>query len=189
MSKAVFLDRDGTIIKDKDYLSDPNNVEWIPGATETLQTLANSGFKLVVVTNQSGVARGYMTEEDVRAIHDELREQASKDGIQFEGFYYCPYLMEGSVEEYSVESDLRKPAPGMILRAADDLGLDLNHSYMIGDKGSDIEAGQRAGCKSILVKTGYGEQTLKEVRTGSCEPDYVADSITEAGKWILNRTS
>jgi len=152
-SKAVFLDRDGTIMEDREYLDDPAGVKLLPGAELAIKSLSQAGYKIVVVTNQSGVARGLLSEETLRKIHEELQRQLAEKGAKLDGIYSCPFHPEGTVEEYAMESSLRKPAPGMLLKAAEELDIDLSSSWMVGDSGRDIEAGRAAGCRTILIRT------------------------------------
>lgn len=186
VKKAVFLDRDGTLIHDKHYLDTPEGVEWYDGAFEALRSLEDAGYHLVIVTNQSGVARGKMTEQDVHAIHERMRKDLEGEGIEVKDFYYCPYLKDAKVEEYRRDSDLRKPSPGMLLKAAEEHDLDLASSYMIGDKPSDVEAGARAGTRTILVQTGKTVD-LKDLPEDHREPDHVSESILEAARLILRK--
>ncbi len=151
--KAVFLDRDNTLINDPGYLADPAGVRLLPGVELALKSLAGAGYKLVLVTNQSGVARGLLTESKLKEIHAELARQLGLHDASLDGIYYCPYHPEGTVEPYISESDERKPRPGMILRAVKEMGLDLAASWMVGDSPRDIEAGQRAGCRTIRVRS------------------------------------
>jgi D-glycero-D-manno-heptose 1,7-bisphosphate phosphatase len=170
---AVFLDRDGTIMRDVDYCGDPAQVEVFPGATEALRRLKANGYKLIVVTNQSGIARGYFSESDYRAVEREFLRQLGEDSI--DGTYYCADLPEAN-------SQRRKPAPGMILEAQRDHHLDLASSYFIGDKASDIACGRNAGIQTILVQTGYG---LREI---DCRADWIARDLTDAVEIILGAT-
>ena len=126
----------------------------LPGVELALKSLAAAGFKIVVVTNQSGIARGLLTEETLAQIHAELRRQLSEKGAHLDAIYYCPYHPEGTVEAYAMESDLRKPQPGMLLKAAEEMDIDLPASWMVGDDARDIEAGQRAGCRTIRLPPG-----------------------------------
>jgi len=151
--KAVFLDRDNTLIEDPGYISDPKVVTLLPGVELALKSLAQCGYKLVVVTNQSGIARGLITEQTLEKIHAELRRQLSERGAHLDGIYYCPFHPEGTIEEFAKQSDLRKPQPGMLQLAAKELDIDLSQSWMVGDSARDIEAGQRAGCKTIRVRS------------------------------------
>lgn len=144
MKAAVFLDRDGTIIADRGYLSDPGGVELLPGATAALRRFQAAGYLLVLVSNQSAIGRGYCSRADVDAVNKRLEEKLSAEKIRLDGVYYCPHAPnEGCA--------CRKPEPGLLLQAAEDLGVDLGASVMIGDKASDAEAGLRAGCSGNLV--------------------------------------
>lgn len=167
---AIFLDRDGTLMRDVDYCGDPGKVKVFPAAISALQQLKKSGYKLIIITNQSGIGRGYFTENDYRAVEREFLRQLGEGLI--DGSYHCADLP-------TMNSPRRKPAPGMILEAKRDHQLDLARSYMIGDKTSDIECGQSAGVRTILVQTGYGAQ-----QTG-CGADWVARDLTEAAAIIL----
>ena len=155
---AVFLDRDGTINVEKDYLIDPTEFEFIPGVPQALKKLQDAGYLLVVVTNQSGVARGFFSLKDVEQLHAHMSELLKGYGVQLAGIYSCPHHPSSGVGDYRKECDCRKGKPGMLQRAARELGIDLQRSFMIGDKDADIQAGQAAGCKSYLVKTGHGEK-------------------------------
>jgi D,D-heptose 1,7-bisphosphate phosphatase len=149
--KAVFLDKDGTILEDVPYNVDPAKMRFTDGAAEGLRMLAQAGFLLVVVSNQSGIARGYFPASALEPVLQQLDEMFREAGVELAAFYYCPHLPDGAVPEYSRECDCRKPAPGLILRAANELSLDLNASWTIGDKASDIEAGTRAGCRPVRM--------------------------------------
>ena len=148
---AIFLDRDDTLIEDPGYINNPGQVHLLPHAAETLIELRRLGYRLVVVTNQSAVARGIVTEEGLAEIHDRLIELLHREGAGVDAIYYCPYHPNGIVPEYRRDSDLRKPNPGMLLLAADEMDLDLERSWMLGNSYRDIAAGQRAGCRTILV--------------------------------------
>jgi histidinol-phosphate phosphatase family protein len=141
---AVFLDRDGTVIEDADYPQDPTRVRPLPGAVEALRTLRAAGLRLVLVSNQSGLGRGYFSEREAEAVHTEVVRQFATRGVAFDGAYYCPHAPEAACA-------CRKPEPGLLLQAARDLGLDLARSYMIGDRPSDVEAGRRVGAATILL--------------------------------------
>lgn len=167
---AVFLDRDGTLMADVDYCGDPAKVEVFPDAGEALRQLKQSGYKLIVVTNQSGIGRGYFTEDDYRAVEREFLRQLGNDLI--DATYYCADLPEA-------KSSRRKPAPGMILEAQRDHHLDLARSYFIGDKTSDIECGRNAGVRTILVQTGYDAQELDS------RAHFVARDLAHAAEIIL----
>jgi D-glycero-D-manno-heptose 1,7-bisphosphate phosphatase len=154
--RAVFLDRDGTINVEKDYLHRPEEFEFIPGAPEAIAMLKDAGYLVVVVTNQSGVARGYYGEADVERIHHHMDELLAAYGTSVDGYYFCPHHPEKGLGAYLTDCDCRKPLPGMLLMAAAELAIDLAASWMIGDKLADMEAGRGAGCATALVLTGYG---------------------------------
>ena len=155
MVRAVFLDRDGTINVEKDYLFRIDEFEFIPGAVEAVLQFNRAGFLVVVVTNQSGVARGYYSEHDVENLHRFIASELQKKGARVDAWFYCPHHPEGR-GSYSLPCSCRKPLPGMLKDAARRHQIDLDASIMIGDKRADIEAGIAAGCRSILVRTGYG---------------------------------
>jgi len=152
--RAVFLDRDGTIVRDVGYLKRTEDVCLLPGAPEALKSLKEAGFLLLVVTNQSAVARGWLTEPALLEIQREVERRLKAEGAGLDGFYYCPHLPEGTVEQYARKCDCRKPQPGMLLRAARDWNVDPERSYVVGDSGRDVEAGRRAGCSTILIGGG-----------------------------------
>jgi D-glycero-D-manno-heptose 1,7-bisphosphate phosphatase len=154
--RAVFLDRDGTINIDKDYLHRKEDFEFIPGAPEAIRELRMAGFMVIVVTNQSGVARGYYSEEDVETLHQHIQTKLAGYGTAVDAFYFCPHHSESGREKYRIKCRCRKGAPGMLLQAADEHGIELSESFMVGDNLIDVEAGERAGCQAILVLTGYG---------------------------------
>ncbi|WP_224982556.1 D-glycero-beta-D-manno-heptose 1,7-bisphosphate 7-phosphatase [Geomonas agri] len=154
--RAVFLDRDGTINEEVQYLSRAEQFRLIPGVPYALQRLKDAGFLLVVVTNQSGIGRGLYDEAALEAIHDRMHEELGDFGITIDACYFCPHHPEHGVGDYRVECSCRKPAPGMLQQAARDFDIDLSRSYMIGDKLADVEAGINAGCRALMVRTGYG---------------------------------
>ncbi len=151
--RAVFLDRDGTLIREAHYLADPSRLALLPRAGQAVAKLRAAGFAVVVVTNQSGIARGFCTEDDLRAIHEKL---LARHGVCLDGIYVCPHHPDGAVEAYRKTCSCRKPGTGLFLQARDDLGIQLDGSYHIGDKRADVEAAARAGLFSILVLSGYG---------------------------------
>lgn len=156
LKKAVFVDRDGTLNVEKNYLYRVEDFEFIPGAPEAIRRLRESGFLVIVVTNQSGVARGYFTLSEVDALHRHIQNELKKAGTCIDGFYVCPHHPAEGVGEFRRECDCRKGEPGLLLRAAAERHIDLSASYMVGDKLADVEAGERAGCTPLLVMTGYG---------------------------------
>jgi D-glycero-D-manno-heptose 1,7-bisphosphate phosphatase len=155
VKRAVFLDRDGTINVEKGYLYQAKDFEFIPGVPEAVRLLNEAGIMVVAVTNQSGVARGYYSEEDVENLHRHINRELESSGAHVDAWLYCPHHPAGR-GSYALPCDCRKPLPGMLHEAARCYGIDLEHSIMIGDKLADIEAGQAAGCRTILVRTGYG---------------------------------
>ena len=175
-STAVFFDRDGTLINDPGYLNHPDQVQLLDGAAEALRELRGLGYRTVVVSNQSGVARGIVTEEMLEKIHGRLRELLAARGATLDKIYYCPYHPEGVIEQYRQESDCRKPKPGMLLAAAREMEIDLGKSWMIGDTERDVEAGRSAGCRTILISTTRSEYGYPE----KSRPDHVAVNMREA---------
>jgi D-glycero-D-manno-heptose 1,7-bisphosphate phosphatase len=165
--RAVFLDRDGTINVEKNYLHKATDFEFIPGAQEAIKKLKDAGFLVVVVSNQSGIARGYFDETAVESLHQHIQEELANYGTSIDAFYFCPHHPVKGLGPYKVQCECRKGSPGMLLLAARDYDVDLSRSIMVGDKLADIEAGKRAGCKSLLVLTGYGETTAlnNEIRS------------------------
>lgn len=153
----MFLDRDGVVVEDAHYLADPAGLRLLPGAGPALRRLRDAGWGLVLVTNQSGVARGLITLDGLAAIHHRLEGMLAAEGVQLNGIYYCPHLPSAGDPQFAQECGHRKPAPGMLLSAASDLGLRLSHSWMLGDRRSDCEAGVAAGCRTILIAAGSPE--------------------------------
>jgi D-glycero-D-manno-heptose 1,7-bisphosphate phosphatase len=153
-SSAVFLDRDGTINAEQGYLYRVEECRFLPGVKEAVKRLNGAGFLVVVVTNQSGIARGYYSEADLEKLHQYMENEFAVAGARIDGWYYCPHHPD--FPDDSEVCDCRKPLPGMLLAAAEELGIDLSSSWMVGDKSADVEAGIAAGCKPILVRTGYG---------------------------------
>ncbi|MGB9734576.1 MAG: D-glycero-beta-D-manno-heptose 1,7-bisphosphate 7-phosphatase [Conexivisphaera sp.] len=165
---AVFLDRDGVICYDVHYMRSPDQFELMPGVAEGIRRLNGAGFLVVVATNQSGIRRGYFTEEDLARIHARMLEELGRRGARIDAIYYCPCLPEEDCE-------CRKPRPGMLLRAAEELGIDLGRSYMVGDKALDVEAGRAAGCTTVLVGDDPG-----------AEPDYAVGDFAGAVDAVLS---
>ncbi len=184
---AAFLDRDGTIIEDLGYLGDPERIQFIPGAVEALRALRDAGFRLVLVTNQAGVARGLITEADVRKVNQRLERLLMDAGLSLDGVYYCPHHPEHGSAEYRRACDCRKPRPGMIHQAARELHLDPSHSVVIGDHASDVALAQSfPGMRAILLLTGHGpDQAVKIERGEAAAPDHVAADLSAAVQWLL----
>jgi D-glycero-D-manno-heptose 1,7-bisphosphate phosphatase len=173
-ARFVLLDRDGTINIDRDYLSDPAQLELIAGAAEGLRLLKRLGCGLIVVTNQSGVGRGKFGVAEVEAVHARLRQILADEGVKLDGIYYCPHVAEDGC-------GCRKPARGLIDQAARDLRFDPSTSFVIGDKASDIELGRTVGAKTLLVRTGYGNHTAQDQKV---EPDYIVADLLQAARTI-----
>ena len=176
-NKAIFLDRDDTLIEDPGYINHPDQVKLMDGVADALTELKDMGYKLIVVTNQSAVARGIVTEDILDEIHNRLKQLLAEKGAFLDGIYYCPYHPDGVIPRYRKESDRRKPNPGMLLAAADEMDIDLGQSWCIGNSGGDVEAGLRAGCKTILLDH---HSHLKQSGPGGPAPDYRAVNIKEA---------
>lgn len=183
---AVFWDRDDTLIKDPGYISEPGQVELLPGAAEALKRVSAAGFDNVIITNQSGIARGMFDETTLERIHDRLVALFAEQGATVDAVYYCPYLdgEEAKVEKYRQDSDLRKPKPGMILQASMERKIDLAGSWMVGDSLHDAQAGRAAGCRTVLIyNLAKGERPRKGV-----DADFVADSVGEAADIVVRYT-
>ena len=186
--RAVFLDRDGTINEDVGHITDPGMFELIPGAVDAMNRLRGAGYLLPLITNQAGVGRGLMTGQQLNRVLDAFQELLSDAGTSVDGVYYCPHHPEEAIGAYKQACDCRKPAPGMLLRAAEELEIDTAQSYMIGDHWSDVEAGIAAGCRSILLRTGHGPQEIEKLTdTDLKRAAYVADDLADAAGWILAR--
>ncbi len=181
--KAIFIDRDKTLVEDPGYISSPEQLKLLPGVPEALIQLSRAGYKLVVITNQSAVARGIITEQTLKEIHEHLKQMIESDGAKLDAIYYCPYHPDGSVKKYRRKSDLRKPNPGMLLLAAEQMDINLSGSWMIGNGHRDIIAGRRAGCKTILLDTPGETKPALDYTTTETDlstPDYKAVNIKEA---------
>ncbi|OGB90771.1 hypothetical protein A2625_06990 [candidate division WOR-1 bacterium RIFCSPHIGHO2_01_FULL_53_15] len=181
--KAVFLDRDGTIIEDTGYITSPAEIKFIPGSIEAIKKLNEAGYKVIVISNQAGVARGILSENMVQTIDKAIYRQVLSGGGHIDASYYCPHHPEHGVYPYKQICECRKPRPGLIKKAVKEKEIELAGSFMVGDKSSDIETGQCTGLKTVFVRTGHGraeEKALKE------KPDHIANDLAEAVRWILN---
>ena len=180
--KAIFLDRDDTLIEDPGYINNPEQVKLLDGVPEALIQLKALGYKLIVVTNQSAVAHGIVTEKVLGEIHERLKQLLADKNAFLDRIYYCPYHPEGVVPKYCKESNSRKPSPGMLLKAADEMDIDLGQSWCVGNSSRDIEAGQRAGCKTILIDMppSHQKQPASSMSLAGVNPDYKAVNIKEA---------
>jgi len=180
MAKAVFLDRDGTIIEDTGYVAGPERVKFLPGSSQAIKLLNENGFKVIVVSNQAGVARGYFDEDMVQATNRYIQAALAEQGACIDMFYYCPHHKDGVVEEYRHECYFRKPSPGMIEQGGRDFNIDLQQSFVIGDHYSDVAAGYRAGCRTVLLGDGNSGDEEMTIR-----PDRIASDLKEAVDWVL----
>lgn len=183
MAQAVFLDRDGVITQEPPhYTHKLSQLELIPKSADAIRLLNENGFVVIVASNQSGIGRGYYREEDAILFNQAMKENLAKDSAYIDAIYYCPHHPEAEIERYRVDCNCRKPKPGMLLRAKEEMNIDLKQSFIVGDKLTDIEAGERAGCKTIMVRTGHGAEELK---SNQIECDYIADDLYEAVEHIL----
>jgi histidinol-phosphate phosphatase family protein len=180
--RAVFLDRDGTMIEDVGYLDHLDRVSFFPWTVDTVRALNRAGFALVVVTNQSGVARGFFPVSFVDATHRHISERLRDGGARIDAYYYCPHHPRGSVEPYVRDCDCRKPACGLVERASRDLRLDPARSFMVGDRCGDMELARAVGAKGILVRTGTGADQDMQETIGA---DAIVDNLAAAASWIL----
>ncbi len=180
LAPAVFLDRDGTLVHPRHYPSRPADLQLYDGIGPALRAVQRAGLRLVVVTNQSGLARGYFDERDLALMHEHLAGELAHWGVRLDGIYFCPHHPDGVVPHLAVRCDCRKPQPGMIQRAARELGLDLARSWFVGDILDDMEAGKRAGCRTILVDLG----TESLPGRGPRQPDIVAPDTLHALAYI-----
>jgi len=183
LRKAIFLDKDGTLIPDIPYNVDPDRISLMPGAATALTRLRTQGYIFVVISNQAGVARGLFQENALQLVKNKMEVLLQLEGIELAGFYYCPHHPEGSVAEYRLACNCRKPSDGMIRKAARELSIDLECSWMIGDILNDVEAGKRAGCRSILLNHGNETEWLDGPFR---KPDFVASDLVQASDFIIN---
>jgi len=183
--RAVFFDRDGTINVDVGYPKRYDQITIYPYSFEALRKINAAGFLAVVVTNQSGIGRGFLTEDDLLDIHARMAEDFLARGARLDAFYYCPHYDLSEIPRYRLDCPCRKPKPEMARRAAAEFGLDLSRSYMIGDKVEDVEFGLAAGASPILVRTGYGASAEIKLVERAVTPAAVAGTLLEAVDWIL----
>ena len=186
-NRAVFLDRDGTLCEEVGYLDSVEQMQLIPRAGEAIRLLNQRGFKAVVVTNQSGVARGFFPESRLAILHAELKRQLHQEGAYLDAIYYCPHHPTEGFAPYLQECECRKPATGLLFQAAADLNLHLPSSYMIGDHISDIECGQRIGAATILLLTGHGPEALARKESWPHPPSHIAADLYEAVQWVMQQ--
>ncbi len=180
---AVFLDRDGVLNDQTAFVNTPDDFRLLPGTAAAIRRLNEAGIPVIVVTNQGGIALGYLTEDDLAAIHQRMAELLAAEGAHVDKVYSCPYYPNGTIPRYSKDSPDRKPGTGMLERARDELGVDLCKSYLVGDATTDILAGNRAGCTTILVQTGFAGKDAKAL----AEPDHTAADLGAAVDLILSQ--
>lgn len=185
---AVFIDRDGTVNEQMGYVNHPSRFIMLPGVAEAFRMLNREGYLAIIVSNQSGVARGYFPIELLYNIHASMKESLLKDGATVDGIFFCPHYPGGVVPEYSKDCDCRKPRTGLIEQACNQFEIDIPSSYMIGDHYSDMELAERAGLRGILVKTGYGRGVAEYNLPGMAfRPSCIAEDLLGAVKWIIER--
>jgi len=175
---AIFLDRDGTLIEERHYLSEPSQVALLPGSAEALAALTREGYALVIVTNQSGIGRGLFTEDQLRDVHRHLTDTLAARDVRLDGIYHCPHAPADPCP-------CRKPEPGLVHQACLDLDLDLSESFVIGDKPADVALAVRVGCRPILVRTGYGEASMTDPEIVASRA-YIALDLAEAARYVLS---
>ena len=182
---VVYLDRDGTLIEEKHYLAEPAQVRLLDGAGPAVARLNRAGIATVVLTNQSGVARGFFSEEDVHAVHRYLESLLADENACLDGIFYCPHLKTARLEAYRRDCNCRKPAPGMVAKAMESLKIADIPAYVVGDKETDLELAGNIHARAILVRTGYGSEVEARLADSNIAPELVADDLLCAVEWIL----
>jgi D-glycero-D-manno-heptose 1,7-bisphosphate phosphatase len=183
---AVFIDRDGSLTEEVGYVNHPSRLRLLPQSGVAVRRLNQAGIAVVVVTNQAGIARGYFSPEVLAAVNAALVSQLKDEGAHLDGVYVCPHHPTEGEAPYRLVCDCRKPKPGLLLRAASDLGLDLGRSTLVGDKGSDLVAARAVGARAVLVLTGYGLGEWEYRRSAlPVQPDHVADDLLGAADWVI----
>lgn len=176
---VVFVDRDGTVIEEKDFIKTPDEMEFLPGSIEAIKILRELGYKIIVISNQSGIGRGILTEEMVTKVNESFLERLKKENAEIDALYFCPHRPEDNC-------DCRKPRTGLIQKAVEEHKLDLKDAVVIGDKLSDVELGRNLGAKTVLVLTGYGKKEAEKANVTQRKPDFIADDLYEAVNWLKN---
>jgi D-glycero-D-manno-heptose 1,7-bisphosphate phosphatase len=186
MKRAIFMDRDGTVSDEVGYVNHVSRLNVFPWSGRAIRAVNESPLLAVLVTNQAGVARGYFREEMIGRVHERLAEELARDGARLDAVYYCPHHPSAGEPPYRRQCDCRKPRPGLLLRAAEEHGIDLARSYVVGDKYTDVELAHSVGAAGILVLTGYGRGELEhQAHTWPRRPDHVADDLAAAVEWAL----
>jgi D-glycero-D-manno-heptose 1,7-bisphosphate phosphatase len=186
MRRAVFLDRDGTLIEEAGYLDRLDRLVFFPYTVDAVRVLNRAGFAVVVITNQAGIARGIVKEPFVAEAHRVISEKLAGGGARIDAYYYCPHYRSGTVEKYVMACECRKPGPGMLLRAAQDLDLDLTRSFVVGDRWHDVGAARAVGARAVLVRTGLGRGEESRPEAG-VTADTIVDTLADASAWILDQ--
>jgi D-glycero-D-manno-heptose 1,7-bisphosphate phosphatase len=184
--RAVFLDRDGTIIEEVGYLDRPERVELFPWTIDAVRVLNRAGLAVVLVSNQSGVARGFFTEDVVDAVHQRMADLLAEGGARIDAYYYCPHHPDGKVPPFAQKCDCRKPGRGLVDRAEQEFGIEPARSFVVGDRWLDVALGRAVGAQSVLVRTGYGASE-EQKRPADLAADAVVDNLIAASSWILGR--
>jgi len=184
-NKAVFLDRDGTIIEEANYLANPDGVRLIDDAAKGIKLLRDAGYLIIITSNQSGVARGYFSEQTLLKVNQRMQEHLQEEGTDYDGLYYCPHHKQGKVEAFALECDCRKPNPGMIHQANQDFELDLYQSWVVGDKLADVKFGLTVNCQTALVLTGYGQSTRDAGFNKDERPSLIVKNLHAAALAII----
>lgn len=188
LSPGVFLDRDGTVCEEVGYVNHVDRCSLLPGSIEAIRMLNGAGLATAIVTNQAGVARGYFREELIHQVHDRLKLLLAAGGARVDGIYFCPHHPTAGEPPYRADCDCRKPKPGLLLRAARELSIELGRSFLVGDSVRDMEAALTAGVTPVLVLTGYGRGEWEHQRERfKTAPAHVADDLLDAVRWILAR--
>jgi len=186
--RAIMIDRDGTVCREVGYIDSPDKIELLPGSAEAIVEASNAGYQVVLITNQAGIARRLFDEETLADIHDRLRELLGARGARLDGIYYCPHHPDADHPTYGGECVCRKPKPGLLTRALDEMGIDLAGSYMIGDHERDAAAAIEAGVVPVMVRTGHGAQQLEDPEhRARLSSVHVENDLTDAIRWILDR--
>jgi len=185
---AVFLDRDGTLIEEVGYLDRPDRVILYPWSTDAIRALNHAGVAIVMVTNQSGIARGFFTEAVVDRVHRTIADLLAAGGAHLDAYYYCPHHPHGSVREYARACDCRKPGRALVDRAVEELGVDPARSFTVGDRWLDVELARKVGARGVLVRTGYGAAEEHRPAAG-VTADAIVNNLVEAASWILERVA
>ncbi len=184
--RAVFLDRDGTIIEEVGYLDRPERIEFFPWTIDAIRVLNRAGLAVVLVSNQSGVARGFFTEAVVDQVHQRMADMLAAGGAHIDAYYYCPHHPDGRVPALSMVCSCRKPARGLVDRAVTEFGVDPARSFVVGDRWLDVGLARTVGARGVLVRTGYGDSEERKPQT-DLAADAIVDNLIAASSWILNR--